>query len=81
MPAHSCLHEAHYKSDTKDLTRPEQVLIQRPVGSQDVIAGVIPAGHKHLHDVRQKASSPSAKAVPHSVDEGPNGGLHIYLEA
>ena len=71
----------HLKSGIRDLTQPKQVLIQRPVGLQDVTAGVCPAGHKRLHDVCQKAGTRSAKAIPHPVDEGPAGGLEVDLKA
>ena len=80
-PAHSCLHKVHDRSNNKDLTWPKEVLIQRPVGLQSVTARVGPAGHSCLNNVRQKASSSSAKASPHSVDEGPAGGLDVDLKA
>ena len=90
-PAHSCLHSlrsvhsrlhrVHNKSDTKDLTRAKEVMIQSPFGLRSITARICPAGHNRLHNVRQKASSPSAKANPHSVYVGPAGGLEVDLKA
>ena len=81
MPAHLCLHTVHEKSGTKDLARSKEVMMQRPVGSQDVIARVCPAGHQGVHYVRQKGGNPLAQAVPHPVDERPTGGLQVNHEA
>ena len=81
MPARLCLHRVREKSGIKDLARPKEVMMQRPIGSQDVIARVCPAGHQGVHYVRQKDGNPLAQAVPHPVDERPTGGLQGNHEA